>query len=72
MLPHPHKLSIKLLRDYVLHIQGMEKRYGKQSDKMDVAAGLVKQVILESSDALVKLYNGRVLVQALVLEWDYP
>ena len=50
----------------------MEQRYGKGSSKMGVATELVKQVIQESSDALVKLYGGQVLVQALVLEWNRP
>lgn len=50
----------------------MEEHYGKQSDKMSVAIAMVKQVIQESSDALVDLYDGQVLVQALVLEWNHP
>lgn len=50
----------------------MEKRYGKGSSKMGVANELVKQVIQESSDVLVELYDGQVLVQALVLEWNQP
>lgn len=50
----------------------MEGRYGKQPSKMSVATELVKQVIQESSNALVELYGGRVLVQALVLEWNHP
>ena len=39
---------------------------------MGVAVDLVKQVIQESSKALVELYDGQVLVQALVLEWNHP
>jgi len=39
---------------------------------MGVASELVKKVIEESSKALVRLYDGQVLVQALVLEWDKP
>ena len=50
----------------------MEKRYGKGSSKMGVASELVKRVIQESSAKLVKFYNGQVLVQALVLEWNRP
>ncbi len=50
----------------------MEERYGKGSSKMAVASELVKRVIQESTAALVELYNGRVLVQALVLEWQQP
>ncbi len=50
----------------------MEERYGKGSSKMAVASELVKQVIQESTAALVDVYGGRVLVQALVLEWDKP
>ena len=50
----------------------MEERYGAGSTKMDVAAELVKQVIQETNEALVMLYNGRILVQALVLEWEHP
>lgn len=50
----------------------MEERYGKGSSKMGVATKLVKQVIQESNAALVELYGGKVLVQALVLEWNHP
>ena len=50
----------------------MEERYGVGSSKMGVASELVRQVIEESSKALVELYEGRVLVQALLLEWDHP
>ena len=50
----------------------MEQRYGAGSNKMGVAVKLVKQVIQDSNEALVKLYNGRVLVQGLVLEWNHP
>ena len=53
-------------------VQSMEDRYGKGSSKMAVASELVKRVIQESTTALVELYDGRVLVQALVLEWDQP
>lgn len=52
--------------------QSMEERYGAGSGQIGVASKLVKQVIQGSSDALVKLYEGRVLVQALVLEWERP
>ena len=50
----------------------MEDRYGKRSSKMAFASELVKRVIQESSKALVELYDGRILVQALVLEWNHP
>lgn len=50
----------------------MEERYGAGSSKMGVATKLVKQVMRESSDILVTLYQGRVLVQALVLQWNHP
>lgn len=52
-------------------LEGVEERYGKGSSKMGVATELVKQVIQESSDALVEVYGGKVLVQALVLEWNH-
>lgn len=50
----------------------MEDRYGIGSSKMGVASELVKQVIQESNKALIEVYNGQVLVQALVLEWNHP
>lgn len=50
----------------------MEDRYGAGSSKMAVASELVKQVIQETNKALVGHYKGRVLVQALVLEWNRP
>jgi len=50
----------------------MEKKYGAKSDKMAVVTGLVKKVVQESTKTLVSLYNGKVLVQALVLQWDKP
>ena len=50
----------------------MEKRYGVASSKMEVVTELVKQIMLESTKTLVSLYNGKVLVQALVLQWDKP
>lgn len=50
----------------------MEERYGAGSSEMGVASELVKQVIQDSNKALVELYDGRVLVQALVLEWQHP
>jgi len=56
----------------VVNLQSIEARYGKGSSKMGVASELVKKVIEESSKALVRLYDGQVLVQALVLEWDKP
>ena len=39
---------------------------------MAAASSLVREVVQESSAALVDLYDGRVLVQALILEWDKP
>lgn len=50
----------------------MEQRYGAGSSEVGVATELVKQVIQESNKVFVDLYDGRVLVQALVLQWNKP
>ena len=50
----------------------MESRYGAGSSKAKLAARLVKDTIVKTSQQLVSLYNNRIIVQALVLEWDYP
>ncbi len=52
--------------------QNVESRYGAGSSKAKLAAKLVKDTIFKASQQLVSLYNQRILVQALVLEWDYP
>ncbi len=49
----------------------MEKKYGT-SPKMAVVMELTKKVIQESTSTLVSLYDGKVLVQALVLQWNKP
>ena len=52
--------------------QSLELRYGAGSSKMGVATQLVKETIAEVTKKLVSLYSDRILIQALVLEWDYP
>ena len=37
-----------------------------------MAGQLVEDTIQAVTDDLVTLYNGNILVQALVLEWTYP
>ncbi|XP_064394297.1 uncharacterized protein LOC135341623 [Halichondria panicea] len=53
-------------------LRNVESRYGAGSSKAKLAAKLVKDTIFKASQQLVSLYNQRILVQALVLEWDYP
>ena len=50
----------------------MEKKYAAKSNKMALVTELVKKVIQESTKTLVSVYNGKVLVQALVLQWEKP
>lgn len=50
----------------------MERQYGSESSKMAVATKLVKQVIQEANSVLVQIYNGQILVQALVMQWNHP
>ena len=50
----------------------MEERYGASSTKSDLAAQLVRETIKEATEQLVKIYDGKILVQALVLAWEYP
>lgn len=52
--------------------QSLEVRYGAGSSKVAAATQLVKNTIAEVTKKLVNLYNEKILVQALVLEWDYP
>ena len=56
----------------ILCVQSLEVRYGAGSSKMVAATQVVKDTIAEVTKKLVSLYNGRILIQALVLEWDYP
>ena len=54
------------------HLQSLEIRYGAGSSKMAAATQLVKDTITEATKKLVALYDEKILVQALVLEWEYP
>ena len=54
------------------HSQSLEVHYGAGSSKVAAATQLVKDTITEVTKKLVSLYNEKILVQALVLEWDYP
>lgn len=53
-------------------LRSLEVRYGAGSSKVAAATQLVKNTIAEVTKKLVNLYNEKILVQALVLEWDYP
>lgn len=52
--------------------QSLEIRYGAGSSKMAAAAQVVKDTIAQVTKKLVSLYDEKILIQALVLEWDYP
>ena len=39
---------------------------------MAVATKVVKDTIAQVTKKLVSLYDEKILVQALVLEWEYP
>lgn len=34
--------------------------------------GIIDILLTQVSDSLIALYDGKILVQALVLEWKYP
>ena len=34
--------------------------------------GIIDIFLTQASDNLIALYDGKILVQALVLEWEYP
>ena len=53
-------------------MQSLEVRYGAGSSKVAVATQLVKDTITQVTEKLVSLYNEKILIQALVLEWEYP
>jgi renin receptor len=53
-------------------IRALEVKYGVGSEKVKAAAKLVEATIKKVTEDLVTLYDGKILVQALVLEWNYP
>ena len=52
--------------------QAVELKYGEGSEQLKLAVQLVKDCIATATKDLVAIYNGRVLVQGVVLEWEYP
>lgn len=53
-------------------MRALELKYGVGSGKVKVAAKLVEATVKKVTEELVSLYDGKILVQALVLEWDFP
>ncbi|CAI8011416.1 Renin receptor [Geodia barretti] len=53
-------------------IRALELKYGVGSEKVLVATKLVQSTIQKVTKDLVGLYDGKILVQALVLEWNFP
>ncbi len=54
------------------YTQAMEKKYGVGSTKARTAGQLVQETIQRLVTDLVALYDGKILIQALALEWEYP